>query len=382
MTAPGPSLRQKMEGMAVAFDPSAGAPLHAVLEFAFTGDERGTYQLVIDGGTCRLEPRLLAKPTLRIETDAEVWRAVSDRRLQPIAAVLDGRMRVEGDLGLLQQFPRMFRQATWDALRAPAGQRAPGPVRLPAMAWLFLGLLPWKTFWVVSAFRGPQGALLTAVLLAGGLLAVREVTGGATFLERATALVFAAAGIAAILGGGTPPGIVPASFLALAAIWAASIVHARHPLTAEYSRWGYVPRLWSSILFQHPNALLTLVWAGIFTLLAVLGAAGALGWLPRAISAGLSIVISAAGGVFTRRHVAGTRERRIDDPDADLARIRTLARLLLGLIAAVFLAMGVPRTLSGWVLAPVAALAAAALWRAVVRGAGGDREEVQAYPNA
>lgn len=382
MTAPRPSLRQKMEGMAVAFDPSAGAPLHAVLEFAFTGDERGTYQLVIDGGTCRLEPRLLAKPTLRIETDAEVWRAVSDRRLQPIAAVLDGRMMVEGDLGLLQQFPRMFRQATWDALRAPAGQRAPGPVRLPAMAWLFLGLLPWKTFWVVSAFRGPQGALLTAVLLAGGLLAVREVTGGATFLERATALVFAAAGIAAILGGGTPPGIVPASFLALAAIWAASIVHARRPLTAEYSRWGYVPRLWSSILFQHPNALLTLVWAGIFTLLAVLGAAGALGWLPRAISAGLSIVISAAGGVFTRRHVAGARERRIDDPDADLARIRTLARLLLGLIAAVFLAMGGPRTLSGWVLAPVAALAAAALWRAVVRGAGGDREEVQAYPNA
>jgi hypothetical protein len=125
-----------------------------------------------------------------------------------------------------------------------------------------------------------------------------------------------------------------------------------------------VPRLWSTTLFRHPNALLTLLWGGIFSVLAFLAAAGARGWIPHAASTALSVAICVAGGAFTRRHEAGARDRRIDDPDASLGRLRGAARLLLAVLAIGLLLMGDPRTLSGWLFAPAAALLAAALWRA------------------
>ena len=364
MTAPGLSARQLVEGMAVGFDPTAGAPPRLVVELAFTGAERGTYQLMVNGATCRFVRGSVEAPTLRIETEAEVWREIAERRLDPVAAVLDGRLKVDGDLGLFQQFPRWFRRVTARDLRAPPDQRAPGPVRLPAMAWLFLALVPWKIFWVLTALRGALPALLTGAIGAVALLAVREAMGGATFLERATALVFVAAAIAAVLGGGVPPGIVGASLLALAAIWTVSVVHAELPLTAEYSRWNYVPRLWGTTLFRHPNALLTLVWGGIFSALAVIGVVGARGWLSHGASASLSVALCVAGGVFTRRHEAGARDRRILDPDRSFVRLRAVARILLVVIAAEFLLMGDPRSPSGWLILPAAGLLAAALWRA------------------
>jgi putative sterol carrier protein len=363
MTAPTLSMRQLVEGMALAFDHAAGQEPSAVLELSFTGDDRGTYQLVMGNGACRFEPGPVLAPTLRVETEAEVWRAVFEGRLQAMAAVRDGRMKVVGDLQLFQQLPLLFRRMSPGDLRAPPGQRPPGPLRLPAMAWLFLGLLPWKVFWVLTAIGDPQRAVLVAMLVAGVLLAARETTGGATFLERATGLVFAAAGAASLIGAPPPPGVVGASFLALAGIWAASVVHARYPLTAEYARWNYVPRLWSTGLFRHPNTFLTLFWSCIFTLLALPGAAAARGWVPHPVATALSIAICAGAGEFTRRHERGARYRRIDDLDAGLVRFRTVARLLLGIIAGGFLLMGDPGTPSGWLLVPAGTLVVVALWR-------------------
>ncbi len=356
------TVRQLVEGMALGFDASEGSEVSAVLELAFTGEERGSYQLIIAAGSCRFEPRPVRPPTLKVETDAAVWRAVVESRIEPAAAILDGRMKVAGDLGLFQRFPRLFRRVKPEELRAPPDQRPPGPVRLPPMAWLLVALLPWKALWMLTAPWGSGRAVLTALGIAVVIWASREATGGATFGERSTALVFAAAGLGVVAGAAPPPGIVGASFLALAAIWAASVLHARYPLTAQYSRWSYVPRLWSTALFRHPNVLLTLLWSGIFVALGVLEAAGARGWVTPRAAGGVGIALCLAGALFTRRHERGARERRIDDLDASLARLQTVARLLLGAIACGFLLMGLARPLSGWLLIP-AVLAAAALSR-------------------
>ena len=364
MTVRALSMRQLVEGMALGFDASAGGPPRAVLELALTGEERGTYQLIIDGGSCRFEPGSVEPPTLRVETDAEIWRAVSESRVEAIAAVLDGRMKVTGDLGLFQLLPRLFRRVTPDDLRAAADQRPPGPVRLPAMAWLFIAMAPWKVFWVLAAVRGSESAVLTAFAVAALIWGSRELRGGSTFLERSTALVLGAASMAVVAGAPPPPGIVAESFLALAAIWAASLVHARHPLTAEYSRWKYVPRLWTTTLFRHPNLVLTLLWSGIFAALAILGAAGARGWIPQRAAGVAGLALCVAGGVFTRRHERGARHRRIEDIDAGVARLQTIARALLAVIAGGFLLVGDPRTLSGWLLLPAGVVVAALCRRA------------------
>ncbi len=365
MIAPGPTIRQLVEGMALGFDPSARDA--GVLELAFTGDDAGTYQLLFGSGACRFARGTVEPPTLRIETSADTWRAIAEGRVEPLAAVLDGRLAVQGDLGSFQRLRSLFRPVTRADLRAPAGQRAPGPVRLPAMAWLFVGLLPWKAFWVATALHATRAGIYAGLVVAAIAAAAREASGGSTFLERCTVVSFGAASVA-LLGGAAPaPGLIGTSFLALAAIWAASLVRAPQPLTAEYARWNYVPRLWSTGLFRHPNALLTLVWACIFGALAVLAVAGGRGWMPRAASTVLAVALCAAGGVFTHWHERGARERRIPDLDRSLARLDRAARaLLVGLAPAFFLIDGA-RAAAPWMAIPAAACLVAALRRAAPR---------------
>lgn len=355
MTAPALTMRQLVEGMSLGFDPAA-ADGPAVVEFAFTGAERGTYQLVVADGACRFRSGSAPSPTLRIEADADVWRAVAEGRLEAMAAVVAGKLSVNGDLGLFQRLPRLFRRVAPDELRASPGQRAPGPLRLPAMAWLAVAFVPWKLFWVVTGTVGPRAGIATAAAAAAVVWAAREATGGATFFERATAALSAAAGAAVLVGVRPPPMVVAASLLALAAIWAGTLVRAPLPLTAEYSRWNYALRVWGTGLFRHPNAFLTLVWAGTFAVLATLAAGVEHGVIPPHASAVVGTALGLAMGWYTKRHERGVRTRRVEDLDGSLARLEGAARAFLALAAAGFLALGPPGA-SGWAIAPAVACA-------------------------
>jgi hypothetical protein len=271
-------------------------------------------------------------------------------------------MRVKGDLELFRRLPRLFRRVTSQELRAPADVRPPGPVRLPAMAWLLVAMAPWKAFWVLTAVGSPDRATLAALALAAVVWGSREVRGGASFLERATVLVFCSGALALAAGARPPAHPGPQSLLVLSAIWSASVVHARWPLTADYSRWKYVPRLCSTALFRHPNVVLTLLWSGIFAGLGVLGASVARGWVPRRAADLLGIALCVAGAAFTDRHERGARDRRIEDLDASLARLHGAARLLVAFAAGALVLLGPTQPPSGWTVVPAVAAFSVAAW--------------------
>jgi hypothetical protein len=61
------------------------------------------------------------------------------------------------------------------------------------------------------------------------------------------------------------------SSLAMAGLWLASLKFASVPLSAEYSKWGFVKALWKNSMFIYPNAVISLMWGGQFFAASILG---------------------------------------------------------------------------------------------------------------
>lgn len=118
------TMRDMVAGMAMVFnpdeagDPSAGSgqALQAVVQFDVSpstglrtgGDESGQYYLRIAGGECAAFEGTHPEPTLTIHTPSEVWLRISQGELDGTKAMMEGLYSIEGNLGLLIRFDKLF----------------------------------------------------------------------------------------------------------------------------------------------------------------------------------------------------------------------------------------------------------------------------------
>jgi multimeric flavodoxin WrbA/putative sterol carrier protein len=102
------TMRDLMAGMAYSLDPKAAGDLQAVIQFEVTGDEPEHYYLDIAQGRCTAYEGQHAAPKMTIHTPAEVWMAISRGELSGAGALMSGKYRVEGDLGLLMRLGKLF----------------------------------------------------------------------------------------------------------------------------------------------------------------------------------------------------------------------------------------------------------------------------------
>jgi len=325
-----PTLRQAVEGMALAFDREAAAGQRAVIEFEAPAERPARCHLVVEGGSCRFAAGAAPAPSLRIRSDGETWKRIGRGELDFLAAAGSGAVVASGDLAQTQLLGRWFRRDGAEALRSQAG-RPPGPLRLPAMAWLAVAFAPWKALWIGAALGAPQWGAVAGAVLATLLVAYRRRAGGATFLENASALALAAlAAVAPAAPGWRAPAL---GLAALGAIWGLGAARAL-PLTAEYARWRYLPALAETALFRYPNALITLAWsAGLLACAAVLVVRGR-GLLGSGPAALVVLAVLAWCLAFTRAREGGARDRRIDDIDRRLRALRVVGGALAVLGAA------------------------------------------------
>ena len=90
--------------------------------FRTGGDEPGQYYLRIAEGECAAFEGTHPEPTLTIHTPSEVWLRISRGELDGAQAMMSGQYSVEGNLGLLMRFDKLFstalRQAQDTALEA------------------------------------------------------------------------------------------------------------------------------------------------------------------------------------------------------------------------------------------------------------------------
>jgi len=105
------SFRDLIANMTTAFDLKAADNLVATIQFRVTGQEPGNYYLHIENGKCTFHEGVANSPTATIHTPSEVWIAVSTGEMDGARAFMQGKFRVEGDLGLLMKMRELFKRS-------------------------------------------------------------------------------------------------------------------------------------------------------------------------------------------------------------------------------------------------------------------------------
>lgn len=317
------TLRQTIESMPLAFDSEASDGLVGTIQIDATGDEPGSYHLRIDDARCTFHPGPADHPNLTIDTPSEVWMEISDGRLDGRDALVRGLYRARGDSTLLMRLGELFGPADAVAIEA-LDRRPPGPLRLQGMQWLLVALLPWLLFRAGFGWLPLSGAIasLGALLLAAAIVAYRGAFHRPTAFELGSLMMLALLVIVRASGGRWGPAL---GHLSLAGLWLGMLAARGMPVTTDYSKWRYVEMLWENSAFVHTNAILSLAWGGWFLLAGLVEGLQALNGELTLWARALPFALMVPLVLLTARYPRGARDRRIEDPERLLRRMRWIA---------------------------------------------------------
>jgi putative sterol carrier protein len=278
------TLRQTLEGMPLTFNIQAADGLEAIIQFDVSGSEPGIYHLEIANGRCTFHEGVAASPTMTILTPSEVWLKISRGEMTGYDALMQELYTATGEITLLMKMDGLFGKVSEANYVAPASQRPAGPLPLKGMDWLAIAFIPWIIHWITFHIPGISHwfsvglpLLLVALIVIYRLIFSRPTSqitnpqlptfmewGGLGYFSLAAALALTSTTVYVAWGS-------VFSSLAMAGLWLASLKFASVPLSAEYSKWGFVKALWKNSMFIYPNAVISLMWGGQFFAASILG---------------------------------------------------------------------------------------------------------------
>ncbi len=91
---------------ALAFQRGKAAGLSATYHFSFSGREPLSYTVIVDGGRIAVREGLEGAARVAVRADSDLWLRIANREAGLLRALLTGRVRVKGPLGLLRDFRR------------------------------------------------------------------------------------------------------------------------------------------------------------------------------------------------------------------------------------------------------------------------------------
>jgi hypothetical protein len=235
--------------------------------------------------------------------------------------IIDSSEPVQGRL-----FP-VFSSNPQEDKAAPAGKRPAGPLPLSGMGWMTVFFTIWTIFWICFDIKSMDPWIGSCIPLAlmSIVLIYRLVYNRPVWTEIASWAFFLLALVLApvmhlpfFLTWGSITGS-----LFMAGLWLFSLAPLiKLPFCAEYSKWGYIRKLWSNSMFIQPNLAISLVWGWQFIIASGFGIAARLFpalFIPFTIIRYLLII---PASIFTERYQKGVLDRKFADIDKTMSALR------------------------------------------------------------
>ncbi len=115
------TVQQAIEGMTLSINPDATKDLKATIQFNVSGEGGGNYYLSIAEGKCDFAEGRTPAPTLTIETPADIWLKIARKELSGTMALMTGKYKASGKMGLLMKMDKIFSRKPTEAELAKKG---------------------------------------------------------------------------------------------------------------------------------------------------------------------------------------------------------------------------------------------------------------------
>ena len=98
-------------GLQRAFRPERAANVDKTIQFDYTGREAGTWTLVVRDGAVTYAQGAATNPNTTVTVDSDNWLAILAGTLNPMSAVMSGKLKIAGDMAVMMQFQTWFERA-------------------------------------------------------------------------------------------------------------------------------------------------------------------------------------------------------------------------------------------------------------------------------
>jgi len=105
----GLTVKEVFDGMVDAFQADQAAGVDVVFQYEISGDQGGTWNVVVKDGTCEVNEGAHENPTTTIKMSDADFLALMRGELNAMAAYTGGKLKIEGDLMKSQLIEKLFK---------------------------------------------------------------------------------------------------------------------------------------------------------------------------------------------------------------------------------------------------------------------------------
>lgn len=102
------TIQEFFDALPSRFVPAASEGVNAVYQFNLSGEQGGQYQLHVADRSCRVVPGVHPSPDITLSMAGQDCLAVLEGRLNGVTAYLNGRLKMDGDIGLAMRLAAFF----------------------------------------------------------------------------------------------------------------------------------------------------------------------------------------------------------------------------------------------------------------------------------
>lgn len=102
------SASEAFSQMAGSFDPAKAAGVNATIQMELTGDGGGVWAVDIADGTLEVVEGGVDAPTTTLTMSADDFVGLVNGQVNAMAAFMQGKIKLQGDMGLAMKFQSIF----------------------------------------------------------------------------------------------------------------------------------------------------------------------------------------------------------------------------------------------------------------------------------
>ena len=102
------SAAEALQALVASTDSQTLAGTDGAVLFNLMGEGGGQWTVTIADGQLSLAEGVVGSPVVRLRLETDDFVALVNRRLNPISAFMQGRVRVEGDMGVAMRLQALF----------------------------------------------------------------------------------------------------------------------------------------------------------------------------------------------------------------------------------------------------------------------------------
>jgi len=104
-----PALAEIKEGMTAAFQADKASGVDAIIQFDLSGDDGGQFYIHINDGSMEIHDGMAESPKTTLVASAENYYKVATGELAAMPAVMSGKLKIKGDMGMAMKMQQMFK---------------------------------------------------------------------------------------------------------------------------------------------------------------------------------------------------------------------------------------------------------------------------------